>query len=147
MRCPSFLWFFVQVKLGQNLPCPVVMARQGRQDKTCSPLLLSSYMWWWQGKARQKNLLCLATVVMCGDGKVEQTCFASWLSGFVCPTTLWFCVLSGSHTHTHGMPMHWSNGGGSFGSDGRNYNFAARLLLTRAPPLAAMVKGLLQRCC
>jgi hypothetical protein len=33
MPCPAFLWFFVQVKLGQNLPCPVVMARQGRQGQ------------------------------------------------------------------------------------------------------------------
>lgn len=144
MRCPSFLWFFVQVKLGQNLPCPVVMARQGRQDKTCSPLLLSSYVWWWQGKAEKSALPCNCGYVWRWQGRTNMLCFV----------TLWFCVpyyslvlCSLRFTDTDGMVMHWSNGGGSFGSDGRNYNFAARLLLTQAPPLAAMVKGLLQRCC
>jgi hypothetical protein len=96
-------------------------------------------------KARQKNLLCLATVVMCGDGKVEQHALLRDSLVLCALRTFWFCVLSGSQTHT--MVMHWSNGGGSFSSDGRNYNDAARLLLTQAPPLAAMVKGLLQRCC
>jgi hypothetical protein len=97
------------------------------------------------GKARQKNLPRLATVVMCGDGKVKEHALLRD-SLVLCALLLlaFLCSLRFTHTHTHGMVMHWSNGGGSFGSTGRNYNDAARLLLTQAPPpLAAMVKGLL----
>jgi len=67
MRCPSFLWFFVQVKLGQNLPCPVVMARQGKADRT--KLALPCYF-----------------LVICGDGKARQ-------GRKICSALqLWLCV-------------------------------------------------------
>jgi hypothetical protein len=79
MRCPSFLWFFVQVKLGQNLPCPVVMARQGKAEKSALPCNCG-YVWRWQGRT---NMLCFVTLWFC-----------------VPYYSLVLCSLRFTHTHT-----------------------------------------------
>ncbi len=52
------------------------------------------------GKARQKNLLCLATVVTCGDGKVEEHALLRD-SLVLCALLLFGFVFSRVHTHTH----------------------------------------------
>lgn len=119
----SLVFCATQTRTKPALPCGDGKARQ-----TGTKLALPCYFLVMCGddKARQKIMLCLATVVMCAYGKVEEHALhRDYL--VLCALLLFGFVFSQVHTHTQRMVMHWSNGGGSFGSDGRNY--AARLLL------------------